>query len=252
MALPFGFLSQISKCFERLIGFRRTVLQAVQVNRSVIFLVVLACREGVCTREPRGCAACAASARQSQAASRGARTGAVAHLLVEDGLRLPTEASLLVVITALACASRADVGALPSADCQPAAPATCFARPNPNASGCGGYSAARTLRHERGLAGLVLRHLECLVVAALGGLAEGARRLGGVHLCRGSRRWAQRTLAAELALPPPQQGRRWASAGPGLRHTREASRALRVCQLRAHCAVAARACRAAATRRSGP
>ena len=40
--LVFGFLSQISKCFERLIGFRRTVLQLVQVRRSVIFFVVFA------------------------------------------------------------------------------------------------------------------------------------------------------------------------------------------------------------------
>ena len=37
-----GFLSQISKCLARLIGFRRTVLQLVHVNRSVIFLVVFA------------------------------------------------------------------------------------------------------------------------------------------------------------------------------------------------------------------
>ena len=28
-----GFLSQISKCFARLIGFKRTVLQLVQVRR---------------------------------------------------------------------------------------------------------------------------------------------------------------------------------------------------------------------------
>ena len=40
--LVLGFLSQISKCFERLIGFSRTVLQAVHVSRSVIFLVVFA------------------------------------------------------------------------------------------------------------------------------------------------------------------------------------------------------------------
>lgn len=45
MPLPFGFLSQISKCLARLMGFRRTVLQLVQVNRRVIFLVVLACSE---------------------------------------------------------------------------------------------------------------------------------------------------------------------------------------------------------------
>ena len=37
-----GFLSQISKCFERLMGFSRTVLQFVQVKRSVIFFVVFA------------------------------------------------------------------------------------------------------------------------------------------------------------------------------------------------------------------
>ena len=39
----FGFLSQISKCFARLIGFSRTALHALQVIFSVIFLVVFAC-----------------------------------------------------------------------------------------------------------------------------------------------------------------------------------------------------------------
>ena len=39
------------------------------------------------------------------------------------------------------------------------------------------------LRHKRGLAGLVLRNLEDLVVAALGRLAEGLGRLRGVHHC---------------------------------------------------------------------
>merc|ERR1719238_2345620 len=42
MALPLGFLSQISKCFDRLIGLNLTDLHCVQVNRSVIFLVVFA------------------------------------------------------------------------------------------------------------------------------------------------------------------------------------------------------------------
>ena len=40
--LVLGFLSQISKCFARLMGFRRTVLQLVHVKRRVIFLVVFA------------------------------------------------------------------------------------------------------------------------------------------------------------------------------------------------------------------
>ena len=39
----FGFLSQISKCFARLIGFSRTALHALHVIFSVIFLVVFAC-----------------------------------------------------------------------------------------------------------------------------------------------------------------------------------------------------------------
>ena len=61
------------------------------------------------------------------------------RLLVEDGLGLPPEPSLLRVVPALA------------------------------------------LRDKRGLAGLVLRDLENLVVAALWCLAEGLRGLGGVH-----------------------------------------------------------------------
>ena len=89
-----GFLSQISKCFERLMGFSRTVLQFVQVKRSVIFFVVFA-------------------------------------FLWKTGLVWPREPRLLVVVPPLA------------------------------------------LRDERGLAGLVLRDLEDLVVAALGCLAEG-------------------------------------------------------------------------------
>jgi hypothetical protein len=60
-------------------------------------------------------------------------------LLVEDRLRLPTEARLLRVVPPL------------------------------------------PLRNKRGLAGLVLGHLEDLVVPALWRLAKGLRRLRGVH-----------------------------------------------------------------------
>jgi len=42
----------------------------------------------------------------------------------------------------------------------------------------------RTLRNKRGLAGLVLRDLEGLVLPALGRLAEGPDRLRGVHHLR--------------------------------------------------------------------
>jgi hypothetical protein len=44
----------------------------------------------------------------------------------------------------------------------------------------------RTLRDNRGLASLVLRDLEGLVLPALGRLAEGASRLRGVHLVVGT------------------------------------------------------------------
>jgi len=55
------------------------------------------------------------------------------------------------------------------------------------------------LRHKRGLAGLVLRNLEDLVVAALGRLAEGLGRLRGVHHCKVPARVGAETQASSGA-----------------------------------------------------
>ena len=74
----FGFLSQISKCFARLIGFSRTALHALHVIFSVIFLVVFACAR----EQPRRTKGHERTRRQFGGAAEGGSGGAVAAAAV--------------------------------------------------------------------------------------------------------------------------------------------------------------------------
>ena len=158
----FGFLSQISKCFARLIGFSRTALHALHVIFSVIFLVVFACareqprrtkghertrrqfggqrraaaavqwqrrrrrrqrrrllHHSMSQRRVRGVSSRAVASSSSSSSSGGSSCSSSSsgggsserrvrrtHLLVEHGLGLATEASLLAVVPPLTCRSR--------------------------------------------------------------------------------------------------------------------------------------------------
>ena len=70
----------------------------------------------------------------------------------------------------------------------------------------------RTLRDNRGLASLVLRDLEGLVLPALGRLAEGASRLRGVHLWQ-ERARSQRRASSLTGGPEPGYHERGNYAG---------------------------------------
>ena len=104
------------------------------------------------------------------------------HLLVEHGLGLTTETALLAVITPLTC----DGGIKKSQSRS--------SRRSPRGRGgvpapVGAYyilgDERLTLRVQRGLARLVLRHLVGRMLLAL--LAEALLGLGNVHLCREGR-----------------------------------------------------------------